>query len=198
MEISFFPNPNAVMGEEKKKRVERDIWKGAGATNEASKRAVWRLWRRERRDWRRASEERSEETIHSPLFLSRPRDKTHSGARDVPWQRVGTTTTTNTTNDHQRPTPLQYLPLDVKIHTQHTQHPSSLLRVLYLLLVLFNADPFSFLFLAFFLPDPGAAPKVNAWEAPTDIPSWKEEHVSETHPTLLPHATCIFLLLSKT
>ena len=99
---------------------------------------------------------------------------------------------------HQRPTPLQYLPLDVKIRTQHTQHPSSLLRVLYLLLVLFNADPLSFLFLAFFLPDPGAAPKVNAWEAPTDIPSWKEEHVSETHPTLLPHATCIFLLLSKT
>merc|ERR1712188_157445 len=25
--------------------------------------------------------------------------------------------------------------------------------------------------------DPGAAPKVNAWEAPTDIPSWKEEHI---------------------
>merc|ERR1712188_77121 len=58
--------------------------KGAGATNEASE----RLWRLERRDWRRASEERSEETIPSPLFLSRPRDKTHSGARDVPWQRI--------------------------------------------------------------------------------------------------------------
>ena len=25
--------------------------------------------------------------------------------------------------------------------------------------------------------DPGAPPKVNAWEAPTDIPSWKEEHI---------------------
>lgn len=25
--------------------------------------------------------------------------------------------------------------------------------------------------------EPGAPAKVNCWEAPTDIPSWKEEHI---------------------
>lgn len=37
---------------------------------------------------------------------------------------------------------------------------------------------FSFFYLVSRLfAEPGATAKVNCWEAPTDIPSWKEEHI---------------------
>jgi len=45
-----------------------------------------------------------------------------------------------------------------------------------------NPNP-SIMLVFFFFPscvavaEPGAPAKVNCWEAPTDIPSWKEEHI---------------------